>query len=181
MKNNYICLLLVTFALLSCYTVTGQDNNTSKPARLASLPDNPCEVLNPAQVSAITGFEVTSARRVPSISKVVHAQRENLEPGPGTICSYETRSDFGAITIAVPARADRRAAVYWEIRARYFETFPGAALPVAGLGRDAWVAGGNTLHVLVGEDEYFTISTQMYQPQSRELLVNIARVVLEQL
>jgi hypothetical protein len=181
MKNHYILLLFVTFASLSFSIAARQNNNTSKPARLASLPDNPCELLNPVQVSAVTDLQVTSAKRVPSIAKIVAAQRENREPDPGTICSYETLSDFGAIMIAVPTRADRRAAEYWKTRAKYFETYPGSAQFVAGLGIDAWLAGGATLHVLVREDEYFALSTQMYQPRSRELLVNIARVVLDQL
>ena len=180
MKINYIFLLLVIFPLLSCSMVTEQDSKASKPVQSSSLPDNPCEVLNPAQVSAIAGVEVTSVNRVPSLAKIVHAQKENREPGPGTICSYETRSDFGAILIAVPARADRRTAEYWETRAKYFETFPGAAQPVAGLGMDAWLSGGTSLHVLVREDEYFTISTQMHQPRSRDLLVDIAKAVLSQ-
>jgi len=181
MKARYIFLLLIIFPLLSCSSATEQDNNASTPTRLASLPDNPCEVLNPARVSAITGLEVSSVKRVPSIEKVVQAQRENREPDLGTICSYETRSDFGAIMIAVPARADRRAAEYWETRAKYFETFSGAAQSVPDLGMDAWLSGGTTLHVLVRGDEYFILSTQMHQPRSRELLVNIAQVVLGQL
>ncbi|MFP5263445.1 MAG: hypothetical protein ACLGJB_16200 [Blastocatellia bacterium] len=69
--------------------------------------------------------------------------------------------------------------MYWGKRAKYFETFPGSAKSVAGLGKDAWSAGGNTLHVLVGEDQYFSFSTQMYQPESRELLVKLARSVLD--
>jgi hypothetical protein len=181
MKTHYIFkifLLLVIF--VSCSRATEQVTNTSQPARVF-LPNNPCDMLNPAQVSAITGLEVTSAQRVPSIDKIVRAQSENREPGPGTICSYETRSDFGAIMIAVPAREDRRAAEYWETRARYFETFPGSARSIGHLGMDAWLSGGTTLHVLVRGDEYFTLSTQMYQPRSREHLVNIAQVLLGQL
>ena len=181
MKIRHISLLLAIFALISCSTATEQDNNASKPAQPASLPDNPCEVLSPEQVSAITGLEVTSVNRVPSLAKVVDAQRGNREPGPGTICNYGTRSDFGAILIAVPPRADRRASRYWEARAKYFETFPGAAQPVGGLGKDAWLSGGTTLHVLVRGDEYFTVSTQMHQPRSREVLGNIAQVMLGQL
>jgi hypothetical protein len=180
-KIRYVFLLLVVCALLSCSVATERDTNSSRPARLASLPDNPCEVLSPAQVSAITGLEVTSAARVPSIDKIVSAQRENREPDPGTICSYVTRSGFGAITIAVPAQADRRAAKYWEVRAKYFKTFPGAAQDVADLGTDAWLSGGATLHVLARGDEHFTLSTQLHQPRSRELLVSIAREVLSQL
>ena len=181
MKNYYTCLLLVTFALMSGYTATGQDNNTSHPARPASLPDDPCEVLNPAQVSAVTGLEVTSVRRGPSIEEVIRAQDEKREAGPGMICCYETASDYGAITIAIPARAERSAALYWEKRAKYFEAFPGSAKSVADLGIDAWSAGGSTLNVLVSKDEYISLSTQMYKPGSRELLVKVARKVLDQL
>ena len=181
MKTHYTPLLLVILASLSCSGAAEQANNASQPARLTSLPDNPCEVLEPARVSAIIGLEVATALRVPSIEKVIHAQRENREPGPGTICNYATRSDFGAIIVAVPARADRRAAEYWEARAKHFETFPGAAQPVAGLGKDAWLSGGSTLHVLVRGDEYFTLATQMNQPRSREVLVNLAQVVLGKL
>ena len=177
MKTFYVFLLLIRFPLLSCSEAARQGDNASKPAQLASLPDNPCEVLNPAQVSAITGLEVASANRVPSLDKVVRAQRENREPGPGTICLYETRSDFGAIMIAVPTQADRSAAEYWKARAKYFETFPGAAQPVAGLGTDAWLSGGTSLHVLVRGDEHFSLSTQMYQPRSREILISIAQAV----
>ena len=46
---------------------------------------------------------------------------------------------------------------------------------------DAWVAGGSTLHVQVREDEYFALCTQYWQPRSSDLLINIARVALDQL
>jgi len=181
MKHLRVCILLVTFALISFPIATGQDNSTPKQARLASLPDNPCEVLSVEQVAAAIGLEVTSAKRSPSIKESVRTERENQEPEPGSICSYETLSDFGAIVIYVPIRADRRAAEYWKTRAKYFEAFPGSAQFVPDLGTDAWLAAGKTLHVLIREDEYFSVSTQMYQPGSRELLVKIARVMLGQL
>jgi hypothetical protein len=180
MRPRYIFLLLVVYSLLSCSVANAQDNNRSKPARLASLPDNPCELISPAQLSAISGLKVTSVKRVPGIAKIDSAQSENREPGPGTICVYVTRSEFGDIMIAVPPRTDRSAAKYWEFRAKYFQTFPGSAQDVADLGMDAWLSGGTSLSVLVRGDEYFSLSTQMYQPRSHELLVNIARVVLGQ-
>lgn len=182
MKARYIFLALVLSASLSCSGATEQAaNNIATPTPRASLPDNPCELLDAAQMSAVTGLEVTAVNRAPSLLKVVEAQRENREPGPGTICSYQTRSELGAIQIVVPPRAERRAANYWETRTRYLQTFPGAAQPVAGLGTDAWLSGGNALHVLVREDEYFSLSTQMYQPRSREHLVKIAQAVLSRL
>jgi hypothetical protein len=180
MRTRYIFLLLVIYSLLSCSmaTATEQHNNRSKPALLASLPDNPCELISPAQVSAISGLEVNSVKRVPSIAKIDSAQIENREPGPGTICVYVTRSEFGDIMIAVTPRTERSAAKYWEARAKYFETFPGSAEDVADLGMDAWLSGGTGLSVLVRGDEYFGLLTQMYQPRSRELLVKIAHGVL---
>jgi hypothetical protein len=146
--------------------------------RLAALPDNPCEILTAAQVSSVTGLEIPAVQRLPDIMKVVRAQEDQREPGPGIICSYETRSDLGAITIVVPTRAERGGATYWEARSRYFKTFPGSARAVAGLGTDAWLGGGNSLTVLVG-DEYFALSTQLHQPRSRAVLIDIARAVLE--
>jgi hypothetical protein len=176
MKIIFLFLLVITFS--SCSRTVERANGVSQPAPQALLPDNPCEVLSSQQVSAITGLEVTSVNRVPSLAKVMVGQRKNREPGPGTICNYGTHSDFGSILIGMPAQLHRHAARYWETRAQYFASFPGAAHRVEGLGMDAWLSGGTTLHVLVRGDEYFTVSTQMYQPRSRELLVNIARAVL---
>ena len=42
---------------------------------------------------------------------------------------------------------------------------------------DAWLAGGVSLNLLVREDEYLMLSTQVYQRQSRDLLVEVARAV----
>ena len=179
MKTRHILLLLVVAFLLSCARGIDQHDNGAQPARLASLPENPCEVIDAAQVSVVTGLEVSASRRVPDFEKIVRAQEENREPGPGTICNYETRGGFGSILIAVPARDDRSAAEYWKTRAKYFETFPGSAQSVPGLGIDAWISGGTALHVLVRGDEYFTLSTQMVQPRSREMLVNLAQAVLD--
>jgi len=148
-------------------------------SRTATLPDSPCDLLTPTQMAVIAGVEVTAVQRVPSIAKIVRAQQDNREPGPGTICRYETRSDFGAITIAVLPRSERATAKYWADRSRYFETYRGSAQSISRLGMDAWLAGEVRLHVLIRQDEYFTVMTQMYQRQSRELLVTIARAVLD--
>jgi len=180
MRTRYVFLILVIYSLLSCSVATAQSKHRSNRPRLSSLPDNPCELISPAKVSAISGLKVTSVKRVPSLAKIVSAQSENRELGPGTICVYVTRSEFGDIMIAVRPRTERSAASYWKSRAKYFETFPGSARDVADLGMDAWLAGGTSLSVLVRGDEYFGLSTQMYQPRSQELLVKIAHVVLGQ-
>lgn len=180
MKTRYIFLPLLVIALLS-YSLAGEQTDIApRSTRRSSLPDNPCDVLSPERMSDITGLKITSAKRVPSIKEIVRAQDESREPGLGTICRYETRSDFGEIIIAVPPQADRHAAKYWEARAKYFETFPGSARPVARLGADAWLAGGNGLLVLTAGGEHFSLSTQKYQRRSAEILIGIAKVVLEQ-
>lgn len=182
MKRCYfICVLSIALAQLPSFNVVGQGEVASKQAHKASLPENPCEVVSAEQVSTATGLEVASVERVPSIAKIVEAQRTNQEPAPGRLCTYETHSAFGMIMIAVPSRADRRAAEYWKARAKYFETYPGSGQFIRDLGSDAWLAGGSTLHVLISGDEYFSVSTQMYQPGSRDLLVKIARVVLSKI
>jgi hypothetical protein len=149
--------------------------------RFASLPENPCAVLTVQQVAAATGTEVTESRRVPSILKVVEAQREGREPLPGTICAYSTGSEFGQLSIHLPPRSERRSTTYWEARERYFRTYPGSARPILNLGIDAWLAGGASLQVLVREDEYFVVSTQWYQPRSSQVLTALSRAVLERL
>ena len=177
MKALCIFLLLVSFFLASCSKATRQSGSASlapQQVQLVSLPEDPCAILTVAEVSAASGVEVTSANRVPSLDKIVKAQNENRQPDPGTICSYETRSDFKAIMIYVPPRPEQDASEYWKSRAKYFESYPGSAQPVPGLGVDAWISGGASLHVLARGNEWFTVTTQMYQPRSREILVNIA-------
>ncbi|HEY5886057.1 MAG TPA: hypothetical protein VIT88_15325 [Pyrinomonadaceae bacterium] len=179
MNTRHIFLLLILVASLSCSRSPEQRNNNSTPITAASLPDDPCAVLSAARVSEVTGLEITSANRAPSLSKIVQAQEENREPAPGTICIYETRSDVGSVSLMVPPRASRRAAQYWEARSKYFETFPGPAKHVEAMGVDAWFAAGTTIHVLADGDEYFIVNTQMVAPRSRKIVVNIAKAVLE--
>src|SRR5262249_62248949 len=100
MKNHYTLLLLATFALLSGSIATGQDNNTSKPARLGSLPDNPCELLTQAQMSAITRLEVTSVQR----ERGIVDENEARDPHPGRSSTYQTQREFGAITLPLENR-----------------------------------------------------------------------------
>src|SRR5204862_5003195 len=153
---------LLLFALLSG-TVLPLSNALSGQTApsLSTLPDNPCDLLTQERMAAITRLDVTAVQRVPSISKIVEAQRENREPGPGTICSYETRSAFAAITVFVPPRATRTTETYWAARSKYFETYRRSAQRIPDVGLDAWLADGADLHVLVRQNEYFTLSTQM--------------------
>jgi hypothetical protein len=155
------------------------DQSARTPTASRSLPDDPCDVLTAAELSDVAGLAVTSVRRVPSIQEVVSAERQGRTPEPGTICSFETNSRFGALSIVVPRRSERRSELYWEARSKYFETYPGSALHIPGLGIDAWLAGGASLSVLVREHEYLMLSTQRYHRQSRDVLVEVARAVAQ--
>jgi hypothetical protein len=146
-----------------------------------ALPDNPCDVISPAHIAEATQLVVLSGRRVPAIAEIVSAQDEGRKPGAGRICVFETGPEFGGITVAITPRAERRAALYWEQRTRYFRTYPGSARLIPGLGEDAWLSGGTSLTVLIGGDEYFSLSTQLYQPESGALLAKVARAILESL
>jgi len=174
-------LLLPTllFALASggAFPFAGTLSQTSP--RL-TLPENPCEVLTREQMATITDLDVIAVRRAASIGKVVQAQRENRAPGAGTICIYETQSAFGAISLFVPRRTTRTADAYWAARSQYFETYPGAARSIPGVGMDAWLAGGADLHVLVRGNDYFVVSAQMYPlppGQAHELFVRCGELL----
>jgi hypothetical protein len=142
------------------------------------LGDNPCDLFTTEELTTISHLYVREVRRVPSITKIVDAQRSERETGPGTICSYETDSDFGAIIVVVPLRSERDATNYWTNRERYFRTYPGSARPIPEIGVDAWLAAGTSLSVLTDQNEYFAISTQFYQRESAELVNRLARAVL---
>ena len=183
MKKRYL-IIVVLLTLLSCSRAPEQPGNNATPTnatptKVTSLPDDPCAILSSARVAEVTGIEIVSVNRVPSLDKVVRAQEENREPGPGTICSYQMRGDLGHLMIMVPPLTDRRAAKYWEDRAKYFQTFPGSAHHVEGLGTDAWFSGGTSLRVLTRGDEYFIVATQMVHPRGREMVVNVAKAVLD--
>lgn len=143
-----------------------------------SLPDNPCAIIEATEIAIAGQLVVQPGRRVPSILEAADAQRGNRPSPPGQICSFDTGVEFGAITVGVVPRAGRRAPAYRESRDRYFRTFPGSARPISGVGEDAWLSGGATLHVLIRGDEYFTVSTQYYQPESGALLTTIAKLIV---
>lgn len=149
-------------------------------AELSTLPDDPCSLFTATELQALTDLEVTNVERKPSLTKLVEAERANREPGPGSICVYDTRSPFASIAVFVPPKNTRTTALYWADRRQYFKTFGAAAQPIPHLGLDAWLSGGADLHVLVRDNEYFVLSTQMYQPESRDLLAKIAAAVVNQ-
>jgi hypothetical protein len=167
-----------TRALITLLVLSGGGCSSTTPPRAPALPEHPCDLLTAQQVSAITGLEVVEARRVPRSEMII---RDQSAADVGQICNYATRSDVGSIHLIVPPRAERSAAHYWDDREAYFRRFPGSAKPVPGLGSDAWLSGGTTLTVLARPDVYFIIATQMYQKRSRDLVIALARAVLERL
>ena len=174
-----LAIAMFTGALLIGDAASAQDAKPRGEPRLTSLPDNPCDLLTPAQLAEATGLPVVAAARKPDIFKLVRAQRENRDPEPGRICSYETGTAVGAVSLYVPKREERSTLRYWESRTRYLERPGGIVDPIAGLGADAWLSGKASLHVLVCEDEHFTVSVQHYHPDNEELLIRVARRVLD--
>jgi hypothetical protein len=138
-------------------------------------------LLTVEQVAASSGLTVLAARRVPSIAEEVQGQRNGGPPTLGSICSYETTSDFGAITVGMLVSAESAAAKYWEAREWYFRAFPGSAQPIRDLGMDAWIGGFTRLRILVRENLQFTVATQMFPKGSRgssDVIVKVARAIL---
>ena len=164
-------------ALIPLLVLSGAGCSTAPP-RAPALPEHPCDLLTARQVAAITGLEVVEARRVPRGEMIV---RDERAADVGQVCNYETRGDVGSIHLIVPPRAERSAADYWKTREAYFRDHARSAHPVPGLGADAWLAGGTTLYVLPRPDVYFVVATQNYQERSRDVVIALARAVVEKL
>jgi hypothetical protein len=137
------------------------------------LPENPCAIVTAQEVGAATHLDITEARRVPSIKKIVVALKRGKEPGPGSICSYRTPSDVGSISIYVYPTATNAAHAYEADRDRYFRTYPGSGRRVSGVGKDAWLGGGTSLYVLTQDNLRFTLTAQ-YDTRARGLLIPLA-------
>jgi hypothetical protein len=180
----FACLLV--HSLGACSSRGGGPEAAAPPSpavarRIASLPENPCDLLTRGEVSVATGLAVRRAHRVPDIDEIVQAGKEGRPARTNTICSYDVRGDIVAITITVPPVSDRNATAYMSARDAYLRQYPGSARAVSGVGEDAWLAGGSTLHVLAGKDAQFIVATRMAQPKSPEVLVAVARAVVERL
>ena len=128
-----------------------------------------------------TGLRVRRARKVPDIDEIVAAGKAGRPAHTSTICSYDTGGELVAITITVPPLENRTAAAYNSEREAYFRRYAGSAKPITGIGEDAWLAGGTTLHVLAGPNAHFTVATRMAQPNSPDVVAKVARAVVERL
>ena len=142
------------------------------------LPENPCDLIAPADLAVVGQLVVVPGRRVPGKLESVAPRDPQRNPPAGSICVFGSGPEFGEIMVAVAPRAERRAAKYWEARESYFRAFTRSGRPIPGVGQDAWLGGGTSLHVLIRDDEYFTVTTQYYQPESGELLTKIAKFIV---
>jgi hypothetical protein len=179
-----ICALVI--AVASCTPGGGDPDPGAPPSPvaprpIASLPEDPCRLLTRAEVSVATRLRVRQARRVPDIEEIVNAGREGRAPRTSTICTYDTPGDLVAISITVPPVSGRSAAAYRSAREAYFRQYPGSARDVSGVGEDAWLGAGNTLHVLAGEHAYFIVTTRMARPNSPDVVAAVARAAIERL
>lgn len=187
MYANLSCRCALLIAAAGCSSgggggaEAGAPPSPVAPRRIGSLPEDPCRILTRGDVSVATGLRVRQARRVPDIEEIVNSGREGRAARTSTICSYDTPSDIVAITVIVPPVSDRSAAAYRSAREAYFRQYPGSARDVSGVGEDAWLAAGNTLHVLGGDNAYFVVATRMARPNSPDVVAAVARAVVERL
>jgi len=145
------------------------------------LPDNPCELLTAAQVSSAAGIAIQSARRIPDIGEIVRAQREKRPPRAGVICNYDSNAAVGDIVIAIPDPSVQSVTAFRKERDEYMRNFPGSAQHVDGIGYEAWIAGGNTLHVLAARNAQFIVGTRYWQPNSRDVVQAVAKSIMSRI
>jgi hypothetical protein len=147
--------------------------------RVASLPENACELLTAREVSAAAGQHVSNAHRVPDIGEIIRAEKEHRTARANYICAYDTMNEIGGITIIVPQVSEQSSAAYRRAREEYFRRFSGENID--GIGQDAWLAGGTTLHVLAGETAQFIVATRSERDGSRDIVIAVAKAVLARL
>jgi hypothetical protein len=120
------------------------------------LPEDPCSLVRPGDVAAAFDTEVTKAERVPSIDEIVSAQNKGgadaeVPRADQRLCSYTTTSEFGAVTVFVPAPSAHGAKLFTSRRDN--------AKEVDSVGDEAYFEGGSSLSVLV-DDEMFSMQVQ---------------------
>lgn len=184
LASRFLVVLLAVVGAARCSSGRGAAEplgtapEVVRPA-VASLPENPCELLTAEQLSAAIGQRVTRAHRVPDIGELIRAEKEGRNARANTICSYDTPSEFGSITIIVPPVGDQSSAAYRKAREDYFRQFHGESID--GLGEDAWIAAGTTLHVLAGKTAQFIVATRTVRDGSRDIVIAVAKAVLARL
>lgn len=143
--------------------------------KLAALPENPCDLVSARQVAAATGLEIVAAKRVLSQRESIESGKPGHEPRAGSICSYETRSELGAILVIFP---DRRSPLGAPTDASHCGPVASSGRSVSSLGGRAWGSGG-TIAVCVGPDLIVWISVQMaHERRASDAAVGVARAIL---
>ncbi|MGH8991022.1 MAG: hypothetical protein ACRDZ7_05780 [Acidimicrobiia bacterium] len=132
--------VLIVLALVGC-SGNGDDEQVV-------LPEDPCALLSADDVAATTEATVTKTERVASIDQIVAVQdrggtADDVPTGDRRLCSYTTTSRLRAITVFVPKASGDAAKLFTSRRGGHDES-------VDGVGDDAYLAGGASLHVLVG-------------------------------
>jgi hypothetical protein len=143
------------------------------------LPDDPCELLTASQVSAAAKIPIQSRRRIPDIGEIVRAQRENRPPRAGSICNYDSTAPVGDIVIAIPELSVQSVTAFRKERDEYMKNY--GAQNIDGVGYEAWLAAGNTLHVLAARNAQFIVGTRYWQPNSRDVVVAVAKSVMSRI
>lgn len=128
---------------------------------LTALPDNPCDLLSVEELAAATGVEISGASRVLGQRESFAAAKSEQEPRRGSICRYETPSEFGSIAVIVP---DRRG----PLASRSEPPNCGTHWPTAGSEDGRVRVSGGTASVCVGPNLVVWVSVQMgFGPRSR--------------
>jgi hypothetical protein len=143
------------------------------------LPNDPCELATAEQVEVASGVKIETARRVPDISEIIRAEREHRSAKASTICNYDSSADIGDIAIVVPEVSQQNVAAYRKARDEYARSF--RAEKISGIGEDAWLAGGNTLHVLAGRNAQFIVATRNWQKSSRDVVIAVAKSIMSRI
>jgi uncharacterized protein (DUF1697 family) len=178
-------LVLLVFALgtQGCSSGRGAAAPAASPEvvrrTVASLPENPCELLTAQEISAAGGQHVSNAHRVPDIGEIIRAEKEGRTARANNICAYDTMNEIGGISIIVPPVSEQSRAAYRRAREDYFRQSSGEN--IHGIGLDAWLAGGTTLHVLAGETAQFIVATRTARDGSRDMVIGVAKAVLARL
>jgi hypothetical protein len=181
--NLHVPLVLVLLGLcVGCSSrrpSEGEPAPTPARATITSLPDNACEVLTPAEISAAIGKGVTRGRRAPDIGEIIHADKEGRLPRERAVCSYDTASEFGSIVIIVPYVSEQNRAAFQ----RTLDEYSRRARPqrIEGLGEDAWLEGGATLHVLAGKNAQFVVAARTVRDDTKETVIAVAKAILARL
>lgn len=176
-----VCGILIVVAGCSGSSPAPRPGAPPRPARVETgrfirLPENPCELLTAEQVAAASGVKILSARRVPDIGEIIRAQKENRRARPGTICNYDSSADVGDIVIIVPEVSQQSVEGYRKARDEYARSW--RAETISGVGDEAWMAGGTTLHVLAGRNAQFIVATRYWQQNSRDVVIAVAKSIL---